>query len=57
MTSVRSPDATRTAEIRHYPCDHFDLFPGKPWHDAAVHHATRFLARRLTVHEDEVAPV
>jgi pimeloyl-ACP methyl ester carboxylesterase len=37
------------AEVRHYPCDHFDLFPGKPWHDAAVEHATHFLTRTLAV--------
>ena len=36
------------AEVRHYPCDHFDLFPGKPWHDAAVTHAAAFLTRHLS---------
>ncbi|WP_211318804.1 alpha/beta hydrolase [Nocardioides silvaticus] len=35
------------AEVRHYPCDHFDLFPGKPWHDAARDHAVAFLVRHL----------
>jgi len=35
------------AEVRHYPCDHFDLFAGKPWHEPAVAHATRFLTRHL----------
>lgn len=35
------------AEVRHYPGDHFDLFPGKPFHDAAVKHAVRFLTRHL----------
>ncbi len=35
------------AEVRHYPCDHFDVFPGKPFHDAAVKHAVRFLTRHL----------
>jgi uncharacterized protein len=39
------------AEVRHYPCDHFDLFPGKPWHDAALAHATRFLTRTLRTSE------
>ena len=24
------------AEVRHYPCDHFDVWPGKPWFDAAA---------------------
>jgi pimeloyl-ACP methyl ester carboxylesterase len=41
------------AEVRHYPCDHFDLFPGKPWHDAAVAHATAFLTRHLSVRDVE----
>jgi hypothetical protein len=35
------------AEVRHYPCDHFDLFPGKQWHESAVRHAVRFLQRHL----------
>ena len=36
------------AEVRHYPCDHFDAFPGKPFHDAARDHAVAFLTRHLT---------
>ena len=36
------------AEVRHYPCDHFDVWPGKPWFDAAVDHQVRFLTRHLT---------
>jgi pimeloyl-ACP methyl ester carboxylesterase len=36
------------AEVRHYPCDHFDIFEGKPFHDAAVAHAVSFLVRHLT---------
>jgi pimeloyl-ACP methyl ester carboxylesterase len=36
------------AEVRHYPADHFDLFPGKPWHEPAVAHATAFLTRHLS---------
>jgi pimeloyl-ACP methyl ester carboxylesterase len=35
------------AEVRHYPCDHFDLFPGKTWHEPAVAHAVAFLTRHL----------
>jgi len=35
------------AEVRHYPGDHFDLFPGKPFHTAAVKHAVAFLTRHL----------
>ncbi len=36
------------AEVRHYPCDHFDAFPGKPFHDSARDHAVAFLTRHLT---------
>ena len=36
------------AEVRHYPGDHFDLFPGKPFHEAAVKHAVSFLTRHLS---------
>lgn len=36
-------------EVRHYPCDHFDLFPGQEWHTPALEHATAFLTRHLTV--------
>jgi len=35
------------AEVRHYPGDHFDLFAGKAWHEAAVRHAVAFLQRKL----------
>jgi pimeloyl-ACP methyl ester carboxylesterase len=35
------------AEVRHYPGDHFDLFRGKPFHEAAVQHAVRFLERHV----------
>lgn len=35
------------AEVRHYPGDHFDLFPGRPCHDRAVTHAVQFLRRHV----------
>ena len=35
------------AEVRHYPGDHFDLFPGKAFHEAAVAHAVHFLGRQF----------
>lgn len=35
------------AEVRHYPGDHFDLFPGRPCHDLAVTHALHFLRRHV----------
>jgi len=36
------------AEVRHYPCDHFDVWPGKPWFESAVAHQLRFLTRHLS---------
>lgn len=35
-------------EVRHYPCDHFDVWPGKDWYDAAVAHQVAFLTRHLS---------
>ena len=35
------------AQVRHYPCDHFDVWPGKDWHEAAVRHQVAFLTREL----------
>lgn len=35
------------AEVRHYPCDHFDVHDGKAWHGAAVAHQVHFLRRHL----------
>ena len=35
------------AEVRHYPCDHFGIYSGKPWFDAAVRHQIKFLTRHL----------
>jgi len=35
------------AEVRHYPCDHFDVYAGKDWHDAVVAHQVAFLTRVL----------
>jgi pimeloyl-ACP methyl ester carboxylesterase len=43
------------AEVRHYPCDHFDLFPGKPWHQPAASHAASFLTRHLSADLTESA--
>ncbi|WP_174183815.1 alpha/beta hydrolase [Nocardia barduliensis] len=41
--------ATRArAQIRHYPCDHFDVYPGKPWHEQVREHQAQFLTRTLT---------
>ncbi len=33
------------AVVRHYPCDHFDVWEGKAWHEATVRHQVDFLTR------------
>lgn len=33
------------ATVRHYPCDHFDVWAGKAWHEPAVRHQVGFLTR------------
>ncbi|WAC56657.1 alpha/beta hydrolase [Gordonia sp. SL306] len=35
------------AEVRHYPCDHFDVFAGKDWFEPAVAHQLSFLTAHL----------
>lgn len=35
------------AEVRHYPCDHFDIFEGRDWFEPAVTHQLSFLTRHL----------
>ncbi|MFC3962397.1 alpha/beta hydrolase [Nocardia jiangsuensis] len=35
------------AEVRHYPCDHFDVWPGGEFHAATVEHQLHFLRRHL----------
>lgn len=35
------------ATVHHYPCDHFDVWPGKPWHAQTVRHQVAFLTRVL----------
>lgn len=39
------------AHVRHYPGDHFDLFPGKPWHAPALEHGVAFVATALAPDE------
>ncbi|MDN4163812.1 hypothetical protein QWY29_20815, partial [Nocardioides sp. SOB72] len=29
-------------EVRHYPCDHFDVYAGKDWFDAVLAHQVHF---------------
>lgn len=35
------------AEVRHLPCDHFDVYPGGEWFEAAVEDEISFLRRHL----------
>ncbi|MFC8044693.1 alpha/beta hydrolase [Nocardia sp. NPDC057353] len=35
------------AEVRHYPGDHFDVWPGGDFHPAAIEHQLHFLRRHL----------
>jgi pimeloyl-ACP methyl ester carboxylesterase len=35
------------AEVRHYPCDHFDVWSGHDWFDKVVDHQLAFIARSL----------
>jgi pimeloyl-ACP methyl ester carboxylesterase len=35
------------AEVRHYPCDHFDVWPGSDWFEPALAHQVQFLTRHL----------
>jgi pimeloyl-ACP methyl ester carboxylesterase len=45
--AAKAAEAGR-AEVRHYPCDHFDVFPGRDWFEPAVEHQLHFLRRHLT---------
>ena len=33
------------AEVHHYPCDHFDVWPGRDWFDKVVEHQVAFIGR------------
>ncbi|MBF4162247.1 alpha/beta hydrolase [Nocardioides acrostichi] len=33
------------AHVHHYPCDHFDVWPGQEWHETALRHQVAFLTR------------
>ncbi|MFD6857546.1 alpha/beta hydrolase [Rhodococcus sp. NPDC060090] len=45
------------AEVRHYPCDHFDVWPGKDLFGAAVEHQISFLTRHLAVEPIALTPI
>jgi uncharacterized protein len=35
------------AQVRHYPCDHFDVYPGTEWFEPVVEHQLLFLRQHL----------
>ncbi len=35
------------ADVRHYPCDHFDVYPGSDWFEPVIAHQLQFLRFRL----------
>ncbi len=50
---VPADSAARTAvlaraQVHHYPCDHFDVWPGHDWFDKAAGDQVAFLARTLS---------
>lgn len=45
--SVAKTAAHARAEVHHYPCDHFDVWPGHDWFEKAAADQTAFLARAL----------
>jgi uncharacterized protein len=47
QASAKAAAAAR-AEVRHYPCDHFDVWPGSDWFEPALAHQLHFLRRQLT---------
>ncbi len=46
QASAKAAEAGR-AEVRHYPCDHFDVWPGSDWFEPVVAHQLHFLRRHL----------
>jgi fermentation-respiration switch protein FrsA (DUF1100 family) len=47
LSAAEDAKALRKAEVRHYPCDHFDVYTGREWFDQVVGHQVDFLRRRL----------
>lgn len=43
--SVMRTAVQARAQVHHYPCDHFDVWPGHDWFDTAVEDQLRFLSR------------
>jgi len=53
--AAKAAEAGR-AEVRHYPCDHFDVWPGRDWFEPTVEHQLHFLRRHLGAAGDSDAP-
>ncbi|MGV0837257.1 alpha/beta hydrolase [Mycolicibacterium thermoresistibile] len=45
--SIARTAAHGRAQVHHYPCDHFDVWPGHDWFDKAVGDQVAFLTRTL----------
>ncbi|MGV0738979.1 alpha/beta hydrolase [Mycobacterium syngnathidarum] len=45
--SVMKTAVQAHAQVHHYPCDHFDVWPGHDWFDTAVEDQLKFLAAHL----------
>ncbi|MEV0670403.1 alpha/beta hydrolase [Mycobacterium sp. NPDC050441] len=45
--SVMKTAVQARAQVHHYPCDHFDVWPGHDWFDTAVDDQVKFLTRTL----------
>ena len=45
--SVMKTAVQARAQVHHYPCDHFDVWPGHDWFDTAADDQVRFLTRHL----------
>ncbi|MGW4101162.1 alpha/beta hydrolase [Mycobacterium sp. NPDC004974] len=45
--SVMKTAVQARAQVHHYPCDHFDVWPGHDWFDTAAEDQVKFLARTL----------
>ncbi|WP_441960230.1 alpha/beta hydrolase [Mycolicibacterium houstonense] len=45
--SVMKTAVQARAQVHHYPCDHFDVWPGHDWFDTAADDQLKFLTRTL----------
>lgn len=45
--SVAATAVLARGQVHHYPCDHFDVWPGNDWFDRAVEDQLAFLGRTL----------